>query len=215
MPATVVSRKGREIFTGRMIGSSPTQAEPKILAWGLDPADAYAAANTDVALFTESAEARVTGTSSQVTTTTTNDSYRVTGTMTATAGRVITEAALYDSTTQPAAAAVAAGGVVGSNSATTLNTSATFTPGNNNYIQIRTEVMQVTAGSGSTALTVVRAQNGSSAISTITAADNVAPGNPPGQTGITGGSMLAKSDFAAINLNTSDSVAFTWTISVS
>src|SRR6266513_1867434 len=209
MPATVVSRKGREIFTGRMIGSSPTQAEPKILAWGLDPADAYAAANTDVALFTESAEARVTGTSSQVTTTTTNDSYRVTGT----AGRVITEAALYDSTTQPAAAAVAAGGVVGSNSATTLITSATFTPGNNNYIQIRTEVMQVTAGSGSTALTVVRAQNGSSAISTIAAADNVAPGNPPGQTGITGGSMLAKSDFAAINLNTSDSVAFTWTIS--
>jgi len=110
---------------------------------------------------------------------------------------------------------VAAGGVVGSSVSTTLNTSATFTPGNSNYVQIRTEVMQVTAGSGSTALTVVRAQNGSSAIATIAAADNVAPGNPPGQTGITGGSLLAKSDFAVINLNTSDSVAFTWKISVS
>ncbi len=210
MPATVVTRKGREIFTGRMIGSSPTQAEPKILIWGLDPADVYAAANTDVALFTEAPEARVTGTSSQVTTTTTNDTWQVTGTMTASAGRAITEAALSDSTTQPAQAAVAAGGVVGSSVSTTLNTSATFTPGNSNYVQIRTEVMQ-----GSTALTVVRAQNGSSAIATIAAADNVAPGNPPGQTGITGGSLLAKSDFAVINLNTSDSVAFTWKISVS
>lgn len=215
MPATVVTRKGREIFTGRMIGSSPTQAEPKILAWGLDPADAYAAANTDVALFTESPEARVTGTSSQQTTTTVNDTYQVTGTMTASSARVITEAALSDSTTQPAAATVAAGGVVASNSATTLNTGSTFTPGNNNFVQIRTEVMQVTAGSGSTALTVVRAQNGSGAISTIAVSDNVAPGNPPGQTGITGGSLLAKSDFAAINLNTSDSIAFTWKISVS
>lgn len=198
-----------------MIGSSPTQAEPKILCWGLDPADAYTAANTDVALFTEAPEARVTGTSSQVTTTTTNDTYQVTGTMTASATRAITEASLADSTTQPAAAAVAAGGVVGSSSSTTLNTSATFTPGNNNYIQIRTEVMQVTAGSGSTALTVVRAQNGSSAIATIAATDNVAPGNPPGQTGITGGTLLAKADFAVINLNTSDSVAFTWKVSVS
>lgn len=215
MPATVVTRKGREIFTGRLIGSSPTQAEPKILAWGLDPADAYAAANTDVALFTESPEARVTGTSSQQTTTTVNDTYQVTGTMTASSARVITEAALSDSTTQPAAATVAAGGVVASNSATTLNTGSTFTPGNNNFVQIRTEVMQVTAGSGSTALTVVRAQNGSGAISTIAVSDNVAPGNPPGQTGITGGSLLAKSDFAAINLNTSDSIAFTWKISVS
>lgn len=215
MSATVVTRKGREVFTGRMIGASPTQAEPKVLAWGLDPADAYVAANTDVALFTESAEARVSGTSSQVTTTTTNDTYQVTGTMTATAGRAITEFALCDSTTQPAAAAVAAGGVVGSAVSTTLNTAATFTPGNNNYVQIRTEVMQVTAGSGTTALTVVRGQNGSSAIATIAVADNVAPGNPPGQTGITGGTLLMKADFAVINLNTSDSIAFTAKVSVS
>src|SRR6266700_1936287 len=109
MPATVVTRKGREVFTGRQIGSSPTQAEPKILCWGLDPADAFAAANTDVALFTESGEARVSGTSSQVTTTTTSDTYQVTGTITASTTRAITEAGLSDSSTQPAQGAVATG----------------------------------------------------------------------------------------------------------
>src|SRR6266478_4973257 len=91
----------------------------------------------------------------------------------------------------------------------TLNTAATFTPGNNNFIQIRTEVMKVTAGSGSTALTVVRAQNGSAAISTIAVSDTVTPGNPPGQSGITGGNMFVHSDFSVINLNTSDSIALT------
>jgi hypothetical protein len=212
--ATVVTRKGREVFTGRMIGASPTQAEPKVLAWGLDPADAFTAANTDIASFQESAEARVTGTSSQVTTTTTNDTYQVTGTISASAPRAITEAALCDSTVQPAQAAVAAGGVVGSSSSTALNTAATFSLGNSNFVQIRTEVMQVTAGSGTAALTVLRAQNGTSAIATITVADNVAPGNPPGQTGIAGGTLLAHADFPVINLGTSDSIAFTWKVSV-
>jgi hypothetical protein len=206
--ATVVTRKGKEILSGRLIGATPTQAEPKIVTWGLNP-NALTAAATDVAMFQESAEARVTGTSSQVTTTTTNDTYQVVGTITASATRAITEFGAFDSTTQPTTAAVAAGGVVGSSTSTTLNTSATFSPGNNNYIQIRTEVMQVTAGSGTTALTVVRAQNGSSAIATIAAADVVTPGNPPGQTGITGGSEFVHADFAVINLNSGDSIQFT------
>lgn len=206
--ATVVTRKGKEILSGRLIGASPTQAEPKVVTWGLNPS-ALTAAATDVAMFDESAEARVTGTSSQVTTTTTNDTYQVVGTITASAGRAITEFGAFDSTTQPATATVAAGGVVGSSGSTTLNTAATFTPGNNNYIQIRTEVMQVTAGSGSTALTVVRAQNGSSAISSIAVSDVVTPGNPPGQSGITGGNMFVHADFSVINLNNGDSIQFT------
>lgn len=206
--ATVVTRKGKDILSGRLIGSTPTQAEPKIVTWGLNPA-ALTAAATDVAMFDESAEVRTTGTSSQVTTTTTDDTYQVVGTITATSSRAITEFGAFDSTTQPAVAAVAAGGVVGSNSSTTLNTGATFTPGNGNYIQIRTEVMQVTAGSGSTALTVVRAQNGSSAISTIAVSDVVTPGNIPGTTATTGGSMFVHADFAVINLNNGDSIQFT------
>jgi hypothetical protein len=209
--ATLITRKGKEIFSGRMIGSSPSQGEPKFLSWGLNPSTLTTAA-TDVALFDESVEARTSGTSSQITTTTTNDTYQVTGTQTATASRAIQEAGLADSATQPASAVVAAGGVVGSSSATTLNTASSFSPGNNNYIQIRTEVMQVTAGSGTTALTVVRGQNGSSAITTIVATDNVAPGNPPGQTGIIGGDLFAKADLATINLNSGDSITWTWQV---
>lgn len=205
--ATLVTRKGKEIIAARMIGSSPTQAEPKIITWGLNPSGLTAAA-TDVAMFDESSEARVTATSSEVTTTTTNDTYQLVGTIVAGGTRAITEFGVFDSATQPAVAAVAAGGVVGSNSAPTLNTAATFTPGNN-YIQIRTEVMQVTAGSGSTALTVVRARNGSSAISTIAVADVVTPGNIPGSTATTGGSMFLHADFAVINLNSTDSIQFT------
>src|SRR5215467_9733193 len=141
--ATVVTRKGKDILSGRLIGASPSQAEPKVITWGLNPS-ALTAAATDIAMFQESGEARVTATSSQQATTNPNDTYRLVGTITAGAGRAITEFGAYDSSTQPAVASVAAGGVVGSSGSTTLNTSATFTPGNNNYIQIRTEVMQVT-----------------------------------------------------------------------
>jgi hypothetical protein len=206
--ATVVTRKGKDILSGRLIGSTPTQAEPKIVTWGLNP-HALTAANTDVGMFQESAEARVSGTSSQQQTTNANDTYQVVGTITASAARAIQEMGLFDSTTQPAVGTVAAGGVVGSNSSTTLNTSAAFSPGNNNYVQIDSEVMQVTAGSGTTALTVVRGQNGSTASSTIAASDTVTPGNPPGNTAIAGGDMFVHADMAALNLNSGDSITFT------
>lgn len=210
--ATVVTKKGKEILSGRLIGSTPTQTEPKFLAWGTNPA-ALAAANTDVAEFAESTEARTSGTSSQVTTTTTNDTYQVTGTQTATGSRTIQEAALFDSSTQPAQATVAVGaGVIGSSGSTALTTNASFSPGNNNYIQIRTEVMQVTAGSGTTSLTVVRAQNGSTGITTIASNDVITPGNPPGQTGVSGGDMFAHADLSAINLNNGDSITWTWKV---
>lgn len=213
MPATVVTRKGRDIIANRLVGTTPTQAEPKILCWGLNP-NTLTANATDIALYQEAPEIRVTGTATVPApgTTTPMDTYQVTGTIAATAGRSITEAALADSTTQPTVGAVAAGGVVGSTVATTLNTAATFSPGNNNYIQIRNEVMQVTAGSGTTSLTVVRAQNGSAAIGTITVADVVTPGNIPGTTAIAGGSLLTHADFGVITLVSGDSIAFTWKV---
>lgn len=209
--ATVVTRKGKDIIAARLIGATPTQLEPKVVAWGLNP-NALTAAATDVALYQESGEARVSGTPTQVQTTNPNDTYQVVGTITANATRAITEAALTDSTTQPTTALVAAAGVVGSAVSTTLNTSATFSPGNGNYIQIRNEVMQVTAGSGTTALTVVRAQNGSSAISTIAVSDVVTPGNIPATSAITGGSLLTHADFSVINLASGDSIQFTWKV---
>ena len=212
MSASVLTYKGRENIANAVNG---TAATPKYIGWGTNAAgvDTYVAAKTDVALFTPataSGSNRATGTTSIVTVTTTNDGYQTVGTLTCTGSAIgVCEVGLFDSATYPTVGTVAAGGVVGSSSATTLNTSATFSPGNNNYIQIRTEVMLVTAGSGSTALTVTRAQNGSAAIATIAVSDTVSPGNPPGQTGISGGNMFAHADFAVINLNPADSIQFT------
>jgi hypothetical protein len=197
--ASVITSKGRDVLSGRMIGATPTQAEPKILGWGV-PSTQFTAAVSDVALFAETAEARVTGTSSAVTTTTANDTYQVVGTLTASGSRAVTEVGLFDSTTKPFSTTVTGGTAVGSSSGTTLTVAASYTPSNSTSIQVRTEVLTVTAGSGSTSLTVTRGQNGSTAISTIANSDVVTAGNPPGSTAITGGSQLAHFDFAVINL---------------
>lgn len=207
--ATVVTKKGKDITTARHIGSTPSQAEPKYLGMGLNPNTLTAAIN-DIAQFQESPESRTTGSLSQITTTYPNDTLQLTGTQTATAARAIQEAGVYDSATQPATNTVAAGGVVGSAGATALNTTTAFSPGNNNYIQIRNEAMQVSAGSGSAALTVVRAQNGTTGITTIAVGDVITPGNIPGVSSIAGGSLFAHADFTVQNLNNGDSITWTW-----
>ena len=91
--ATVVANTGKAIITNRLKGSG---TEPNYIAWGTG---AGTAAATDTTLFTESAESRVAGTSTQQTTTTTNDTYQVVGTMTATGSRTITNAGLLDAST--------------------------------------------------------------------------------------------------------------------
>lgn len=94
--ATVVTNVGKGIIAQRMFGATPSQAEPKFVAWGTG---AGTAAATDTTLFTESAEARTSGTGSAVTTTNTNDTHQVTGTITATATRAITNAGVFDAST--------------------------------------------------------------------------------------------------------------------
>jgi hypothetical protein len=91
--ATVLANAGKAIITNRIKGAG---TEPNYVAWGTG---AGTAAATDTTLFTESAEARVAGTSTQQTTTTTSDTYQVIGTMTASAGRTITNAGLLDAST--------------------------------------------------------------------------------------------------------------------
>lgn len=86
--ANVLTTVGKALIVSRIMGNG---SEPKYIAWGTGTTTAAA---SDTALTTESAEARVNGTSSQVTTTTTNDTYRVTGTLTATGARAITEVGL-------------------------------------------------------------------------------------------------------------------------
>jgi hypothetical protein len=66
---------------------------PKYLQWGTGSA---AAASANVVTTTSTTEARTTGTASQTTTTQTNDTYQVTGTITAAGARSITEVGVFD-----------------------------------------------------------------------------------------------------------------------
>ena len=90
--ATVVKipATGRAIASNRMKG---TGTEPKNIGWGTGTT---APADGDTALEVEAAEGRVVGTSSVVTTTTTNDTYRVVGTLTSASSQTISEAALFN-----------------------------------------------------------------------------------------------------------------------
>lgn len=66
---------------------------PKYLQWGTGTG---AAASANVVTTTTTTEARATGTAGQVTTTQTNDTYQVVGTITAAGTRAITEVGVFD-----------------------------------------------------------------------------------------------------------------------
>lgn len=91
--ATVITNAGQAIVTNLVSGLGGTV--PKFVMWGTG---AGTAAVTDTALFTETTdEARTSGTVTRVTTTVTNDTYQVVGTITvATAGKTITNVGLFD-----------------------------------------------------------------------------------------------------------------------
>jgi len=88
--ATLVVNAGRAVVTNRLVnGTLP----PIFIGWGTGAGTTAAA---DTILFTESAETRATATASQQTSSTTNDTYRLVGTLTATATRIILNAGAFD-----------------------------------------------------------------------------------------------------------------------
>ena len=91
--ATLLVNTGKAIITNYLNGGAATQ--PKYVAWGTG---AGTTAATDTTLFTEVLP-RVSGTTSQVTTSTTNDTYQVVGTQTAGTSETITNAGLFDAST--------------------------------------------------------------------------------------------------------------------
>jgi len=91
--ASLVPNSGKAVISGRMIGTSPSQAEPRYIGWGTG-AGAGSASSTDVS--TPASEARATGTSTQFTTTVTNDTHQVVGTLTANANKTITNVGIFD-----------------------------------------------------------------------------------------------------------------------
>jgi hypothetical protein len=85
--------QGLAITTDRLL-ATPTVLSPHWVHWGTGATPA-AAINT--VLQTPGAEARTVGTDTLVTTTTTDDTYQVVGTITCTgAGKAITEAGLFN-----------------------------------------------------------------------------------------------------------------------
>ena len=91
--ATVITNVGKTIYNNRLKG---TGTEPLYVAWGTG---AGTAAIADTTLFTEAAENRTAGTSTLVTTTTTNDTYQVVGAITAAGNKTITNVGLFDAST--------------------------------------------------------------------------------------------------------------------
>jgi hypothetical protein len=90
--ATLLVNTGKAVVTNRIKGSG---TEPNYVAWGTG---AGTTAATDTTLFTETGS-RVSGTSTQETTTTTDDTYQVVGTQTAGGALAITNAGLFDAAT--------------------------------------------------------------------------------------------------------------------
>ena len=91
--ATLLVNTGKAIVTNYLNGGAATQ--PKYVAWGTG---AGTTAATDTTLFTETGT-RTSGTSTQQTTSVTNDTYQVVGTMTAGGTLAITNAGLFDAST--------------------------------------------------------------------------------------------------------------------
>lgn len=90
--ATVLTTVGKGIVTNRMIGSG---TEPKWIGMGTGTTTAVVG---DTVIETE-VETRAVGTSSRVTTTVANDTYRTVGTITATAPRAVANAGSLDAIT--------------------------------------------------------------------------------------------------------------------
>ena len=100
--AVLVVNAGKDIITNRLKGSG---TEPVFIGWGTGTQTTALATDTGmgpttveklVDLTTSAGTDHTVGTSSRVTTTTTNDSYQVTGTRTATGSGTVTCSGLFD-----------------------------------------------------------------------------------------------------------------------
>lgn len=94
--ATVITNVGKGIIAKRMIGSTPAQVEPNFIGMGVGATGAARTAVAADSALTTAVESRVAGTSTTVTTSQTNDTYQSVSTITATAGRAVDEAGMFD-----------------------------------------------------------------------------------------------------------------------
>ena len=221
------NKGGKAVWSGRIIGSTPTQAEPLNIGFGQGSGTAShtqtTALVTDLGLVGEIAapsgtntntgqSARVAGTSSQVTTTGGNylDTYQVVGTITAGTALAVNEAALFDTNAFPGQTSVAtvtstflAGTTTGGGTATVASSTGLPTAASN--YQVDSEVITASL-SGTTLTATARGVNGTTAAAH--AANCVLTVVTPTGTG-GGGVCAAKGDFSVINLATNDTLQLT------
>lgn len=214
--ATVATYSGRTIVWSRMKGNN---TEAKNIGWGIGTQGSSAA--SDVNLFIPSTEARTAGTSAIITTSQLGDTYQVTGTITATGSRAITECGLFDTTTASPFTTVTGTLTSGATGSQVVGSTTNYPGSGNFYCQIDNEVVVATVVDGTHLNLLTRGVNGSSAASHSAGATIVLGGdggaNAAGATSsqtstnpVTGGSAATHADFTVINLNTNDSIAFTW-----
>lgn len=225
-----VVNRGFEYVCQWMSGTATTVnwTYPTFIGWG--GANGYNAVSTtlpasgpstvittgqwsDVAPYQEFSETRVAGTASVTGNTVAAGSVttQVTGTITAGSGESVGESFLVFSSTKPSPFTLSGPVTTGAASLTVSTSGATA----NGYYQLNNEVVLVTSTAASNVWNITRAQNGSSA-NTAKTGDVVTNGNPPGY-GIANpnhADMFAHAGFIQLALNSGDSIAFTWQISV-
>lgn len=202
--AAVLTATGRATVTSYLSNGSPTQ--PKNVGWGTNPS-AVTATATDTGLFKESAESRVAGTASQQTTTTTDDTLQVTGTITSSSTQTVAEVAIFDSTTKPASTTWATAPTSTSGTTGTLTSGSGFASGAYAMDQDG-EVMLLGTVSGTSVTGITRAENGTTATASANG-NEITLGTIPGGSAVTGGQCLMHANFTGLALNSGDSVAFT------
>jgi hypothetical protein len=206
---------GRGIIWERMKGNS---TEALNIGWGAS-GTVTSSADANVNLFAPQSESRVAGASSIITTNFLGDTYKVTGQLTASAAKTITEVGLFNSISSSGTSTLAAS-LSASATAMTLGANIGPTAGDY-YAQLNNETILVTGASSAT-LTIARAQLGSTAAiqpagSPVTVGDDGSgSATPPwtsGQTvaitGALGGAIFIHADFAGIALSANDSISFT------
>lgn len=201
----VLTSYGRTVVTGALNG---TAANISDIGWGLNPSTATAAVS-DVGLYKEAPESRVAGTKSVVTTTTTNDTIQVTGTISCTqgGGETIAEVGLFDSTTKPATTTWATAPTTTSGTTGTLTSGTGFASGDY-AIDQDGETMILGTVSGTSVSGITRGANGSTA-TTSANGNQITIGTNPGGSAITGGSCFMHASFTGLALANGDSIAFT------
>jgi hypothetical protein len=195
--AAVVTRWYYQAVGSLVDGGSPSL--PAYIGWGFNP-NGLSSSDTDISLFNEAPETRTLAVVTVDTINSPNDTLVFSGTLTSAAGGTIQEVGIYDAATKPFTGTIQAGSsIIGSSSAVGLTIASGYTgsiPANDDYLQLDTgEVVAISAGGGTTSLTVSRGANGSNNSPAAVAGTNVTGGVAPGGSVFAGGQLWYHADF--------------------